>query len=98
MKSARAATVALEVAHLGTDGRMHGHSLTAEIWTYDAVDLDGWRATVGAAASAIEGRLEDTIRARTFEDVAEALLERLPAAFRVVLRLPTRGHAVEVVR
>jgi hypothetical protein len=94
----RAATVPLEIAHRGIDGVLHGHSLTAEVWTAIAVDLDDWRCSVTAVATAIEGMLEDTIRARTFEDVAGIFLERLPDADRVVIRLPTRGHAIEAVR
>ena len=95
---ARAATVPLEIAHLGLDGAMHGHSLTAEVWTRDEVDLDAWRAVVSEAAGRVEGHLETTIQGRTFEDVATALLAHLPAACRVVIRLPTRGHAVELSR
>ena len=98
MRISRAATVALEIAHLGLDGVLHGHSLTAEVWTESEVDLDLWRETVATAASAIEGRLERTIHGRTFEDVALAFLQRLPDASRVLVRLPTRGHAVEMQR
>ena len=98
MKVSRAATVPLEIAHLGLDGVLHGHSLTAEVWTEQEVDLDIWRQDVAAAAAAIEGRLEDTISGRTFEAVALALLEQLPMACRVVIRLPTRGHLVEMAR
>jgi hypothetical protein len=98
MTFARAATVPLEVAHLGTDGVLHGHSLTAEVWTLESVDLDAWRAQVTEAAARIEGRLEATIQGRTFEDVAMTLLTSLPAAHRVVIRLPTRGHTVELCR
>ena len=98
MSFTRAATVPLEIAHLGLDGALHGHSLTAEVWTRDEVDLDSWRATVGEAAQRVEGRLETTIHGRTFEDVAAALMASLPGAFRVVIRLPTRGHAVDLCR
>ena len=98
MTFTRAATVPLEIAHLGLDGVLHGHSLTAEVWTRDDVDLDAWRALVTEAAGRVEGRLEATIQGRTFEDVAVAMLTSLPTACRVVVRLPTRGHAVELVR
>ena len=98
MTISRAATVPLEVAHLGTDGVLHGHSLTAEVWTAAAVDLDAWHAVVAGVVATIEGRLEDTIGGRTFESVAAALLDQLPAATRVVIRLPTRGHLVEMAR
>ncbi len=98
MRIVRAATVPLEVAHLGTDGILHGHSLTAEVWTQEAVDLDVWQREVATVAAAIEGHLEETIRGRTFEAVASALLHRLPTASRVVIRLPTRGHVVSVDR
>ncbi len=94
----RAATVPLEIAHLGLDGVLHGHSLTAEVWTRAEIDLDAWRAEVSAVAVDVEGRLEQTIAGRSFEDVARALLERLPGADRVVVRLPTRGHVVELER
>jgi hypothetical protein len=98
MMFTRAATVPLEIAHLGTDGVLHGHSLTAEVWTHDSVDLDVWREQVAEVAARIEGRLEATIHGRTFEDVALTLLTSLPTAHRVVIRLPTRGHAVELCR
>ena len=98
LRVARAATVPLEVAHRGLDGSLHGHSLTAEVWTHEVIDLDLWRRQVEAVASQVEGHLESTIGARTFEDVASEILTRLPAAHRVVVRLPTRGHAVEVCR
>ena len=94
----RAATVPLEIAHLGLDGVLHGHSLTAEVWTRAEMDLDAWRAEITAVATELEGRLEETIQGRSFEDVARALLDRLPSADRVVVRLPTRGHVVELDR
>ena len=93
-----ASTVALEIAHLGTDGVMHGHSLTIEAWTAQSVDLDDWHARMAAVASSIEGQIEHTIGGRTFEDVAEAVLTALPECVRVVVRLPTRGHIVEAAR
>lgn len=98
MKFLRAATVALEVAHFGEDGVLHGHSLTAEVWTDKACCLDAWRDRVMSAACPIQGRLEETIGGRTFEDVGVAMLNALPEAVRVVVRLPTRGHLVEVSR
>ena len=98
MRICRAATVPLEIAHLGTDGVLHGHSLVAELWTEMDLDLDRWREEVAAVAGSIEGRLEATIEARTFEDVALAFLRRLPDACRAVIRLPTRGHVVDVSR
>ena len=94
----RAATVALEVAHRGLDGTLHGHSLTIEAWTDAMVDLDAWREELEAVAAGIEGLLEQTIGGRTFEAVAGAVLDRLPGCTRVVLRLPTRGHVVEATR
>ena len=94
----RASTVPLEVAHLGMDGVMHGHSLTIEAWTDQPVDLDAWRDRMRDATAPFEGQLERTIGARTFEDVAEAVLAALPECVRVVVRLPTRGHVVEAVR
>ncbi len=94
----RGSTVAVEVAHRGVDGVMHGHSLTIEAWTDQPVDLDAWRSRLEAVASGIEGQLEETIGGRTFEDVAGAVLDRLPDCVRVVVRLPTRGHVVEAMR
>ena len=94
----RASTVPLEVAHRGVDGLMHGHSLVAEVWTEADVDLDDWCAVLRRATTAMEGQLETTIGARTFEDVAAAILAAVPAACRVVLRLPTRGHCVDLSR
>ena len=98
MITLRAATVPIEIAHRGLDGVMHGHSLTAEVWTAAEVDLDAWRAMVGSVTAGMEGQLEATIGARTFEGVAASILDRLPDACRVVVRLPTRGHCVEVTR
>lgn len=97
VKFMRAVTVPLEIAHLGEDGVMHGHSLTLEVWTDRIVCLDAWRTSVTARLAHIEGQLETTISGRTFEDVAEAALESLPDAVRVTVRLPTRGHIVEAL-
>jgi hypothetical protein len=94
----RAATIPLEIAHLGTDGVLHGHSLTAEVWTEAEVDLDVWRQQITRATAALSGQLEATIGGRTFEDVASQVLACLPDACRVVIRLPTQGHAVELWR
>jgi hypothetical protein len=94
----RASTVAVEIAHLGVDGALHGHSLTIEAWTDQPVDLDAWRARLGDVATTIEGQIERTVGGRTFEDVAEAVLNALPDCVRVVVRLPTRGHIVEATR
>ena len=94
----RASTVAVEIAHCGIDGVLHGHSLTVEAWTDQLVDLDIWHARMIAAAKTFEGQLERTIRGRTFEDVADAVLAALPECSRVVVRLPTRGHVIEAVR
>ena len=94
----RGSTVAVEVAHRGMDGVLHGHSLTIEAWTEQPVDLDAWRARLEGIAASIEGELEQTIGGRTFEDVAGAVLDRLPDCDRVVVRLPTRGHVVEATR
>ena len=94
-----AATVAIEIAHSGTDGRMHGHSLAVEVWTSAAICLDAWRAEVAAALEPVDGGvLEDTISGRTFEALGAAVLAALPAARCVVVRLPSRGHVVEVCR
>ncbi len=98
MKVMRGCTVPLEIAHLGDDGIMHGHSLTVEVWTDQEVCLDGWRAAAVAGLAHIEGQLEVTIGKRTFEDVGAAVLKALPGAVRAVVRLPTRGHLVEVCR
>lgn len=98
MKVMRACTVPLEIAHLGDDGIMHGHSLTVEIWTDRDICLDEWRAAAVAGLAHIEGQLEVTIGRRTFEDVGAAVLGALPGAVRAVVRLPTRGHLVEVSR
>ncbi len=98
MTMLRAATVPIEIAHRGVDGVMHGHSLTAEVWTAAEVDLDAWRETVRAVTHAMEGQLEMTIGVRTFEGVATSILDHLPEACRVVVRLPTRGHCVEAMR
>jgi hypothetical protein len=94
----RAATIPLEIAHLGTDGVLHGHSLTAEVWTAAEVDLDVWRQQIGLATASLSGQLEATIGGRTFEDVARRVLACVPEACRVVIRLPTQGHAVELWR
>lgn len=98
MKFMRACTVPLEIAHLGDDGVLHGHSLTVEVWTERDVCLDAWRASAVAALAYIEGQLEMTIGGRTFEDVGVAVMGALPDAVRATVRLPTRGYAVEVHR
>jgi hypothetical protein len=95
----RMASVSLEIAHLGEDGVMHGHSLIAEVWTHADTCLDAWRAKIVATTAHINlGQLETTIFARTFEDVAIWILDAMPEAYRVVIRLPTYGHAIEVYR
>ena len=98
VKFMRAVTVPLKIRHLGDDGVLHGHSLLLEVWTDRIVCLDAWRASVASRLAHIEGQLETTISGRTFEDVAEAALKALPDAVRAVVRIPTRGHAVEVCR
>jgi hypothetical protein len=98
MRVLRAATVPLEIAHRGDNGVLHGHSVTAEVWTDQNGCLDAWQSRVMTATGGIEGQLEETIGGRTFEDVAFAVLRMLPEAVRVVVRLPTRGHVVEVSR
>jgi hypothetical protein len=98
MKFMRACTVPLEIAHIGDDGVLHGHSLTVELWTDRDVCLDAWRTAAVAGLAHIEGQLEATIGGRTFEDVAVAVMTALPDAVRAVVLMPTRGHAVEVCR
>lgn len=92
------AIVPLEIAHLGLDGVMHGHSLVLEVSAAEWTCLNAWRARVAADIAHIEGQLELTIGGRTFEDVADAVLAAVPAASRVVVRLPTGGSFLEVVR
>lgn len=98
MRFMRACTVPLEIAHMGDDGVMHGHSLTVEVWTDRDVCLDAWRAIAVAGLAHIEGQLEVTIGGRTFEDVGAAVMGALPDAVRAVVRIPTRGHSIEVCR
>ena len=93
-----ASTVAVEVAHLGTDGVMHGHSLLLEAWTDQRTCLDAWKARLSRVADEITGELERTIGARTFEDVGVFVLASVPECTRVIVRLPTKGHLVEVIR
>ncbi len=93
----RAATVPVEIAHLGTDGVLHGHSLTIEAWTAADVCLDEWHKSLAKVAATIEGRLETTIGGRTFEDVATNVMKALPGCCEVVIRLPTKGHIVRLV-
>lgn len=95
----RAATVSLEIAHRGENGIMHGHSLSAEVWTTKDTCLDAWKAEITAAVAHINlGQLEETIHARTFEDVARAILDALPDAWQVFIRLPSYGHVVHAFR
>jgi hypothetical protein len=95
----RAASTSLEIAHHGTDGKPHGHSLILEVWTFEDTCLDTWRDRITAATRFIgDGFLEDTIGGRTFEDVASAVLRVLPEASRLTLRLPSLGHAIEARR
>lgn len=94
----RTASAPVEIAHCGVDGVLHGHSLIVEATTRDAICLDEWRAQLAECLAGIEGQIERTIGARTFEDVALVVMQRMPAACRVVVRLPTRGHSVEATR
>ena len=94
----RAVTVSLEIAHRGLDGVLHGHSLTVEVWTDSVADLDALKAQVQVAVAHIQGQLEDTINGRSFEDVGVAVLADVQDACRAVVRVPTRGHVVEVTR
>lgn len=94
----RAATVALEIAHHGADGRLHGHTLLVQAWTGHDTCLDAWQALLRERTAHIEGVLEQTIGARTFEDVAVEILRVLPEAVRVAIQLPSRGHSVDVSR
>jgi hypothetical protein len=98
MKFLRAATISLEVAHMGLDGILHGHSLVVEVWTENELCLDAWRARIEERTAYIEGQLEKTISGRTFEDVAVAILSALPEAVRVIVTVPTLGHRVEATR
>ena len=92
----RGVTVSIEIAHRGVNGIMHGHSLSLEVWTSLDVDLDVFSADVRDAVAFMDhAPLEDTIQARTFEDVAERVLTETRAD-RVVLRLPSKGYLVEV--
>jgi hypothetical protein len=75
---------------------LHGHSLTLEVWTDRDVCLDARRADAAIRLAHIEGHLETTIGGRTFEDVGTAAMRALPDAVRIVVRLPTRGHSIEV--
>jgi hypothetical protein len=94
----RAATVAIEVAHRSPEGVLHGHSLSIEAWTPRDTCLDAWRDEMARALAPLEnGPLENTV-GRTFEDIARHALEVLPDAVRVIVRLPSRGHAVEITR
>jgi hypothetical protein len=98
MNILRAASISLEVAHHSPEGVLHGHSLMVEAWTPDCVCLDAWKAEMTSRLAVFEtGPLEATA-GRTFEDVAIKVLELLPSATRVIVRLPSRGHAVEVTR
>ena len=91
-----AVTVPVEIAHRGVNEIMHGHSLTLEVWTDRSVDLDAFVADVKEAVAHIDhGPLEDTIGARTFEDVAAAVA-RCTQAKRVVVRLPTKGYVIDL--
>lgn len=95
----RAATVSLEIAHRGENGVLHGHSLSVEVLTHKDTCLDVWKAEVTAALAYINlGQLEETIKARTFEDVIEAIFDALPDASHVSLRLPSYGHVIHATR
>jgi hypothetical protein len=98
MSLLRAVEVPIEIAHHSITGAIHGHTLMLTVWTRDAVDLDQWRADVAEAVAYMEnGFLEDRV-GRTFEDVALAVLDRVEAAERVQVRLPSRGHIIEARR
>lgn len=95
---ARGVTIPVEIAHYSVNGALHGHTLMIEVWTRVDIDLDVLKATLTARLSFMEdGTLEQNV-GRTFEDVAARVLAEIPAADRVIVRLPSRGHAVEATR
>lgn len=95
---ARGVTIPLEIAHHSVNGALHGHTLLIEVWTRADADLDTLKDTLTARLAFMEnGTLEQHV-GRTFEDVARRVLAEIPAADRVVVRLPSRGHAVEAIR
>ncbi len=99
VKILRAATVPFEMCHRGLDGALHGHSLLVEVWTAEDCDLDAFKADVERIAQTIcAGPIEGTIYGRTFEDIGAAVLDLCDRATRVTVRLPTRGHVVEITR
>jgi hypothetical protein len=92
----RSVTVPIEIAHHSISGALHGHTLMVEVWTRANVDLDAWKEKVSAAVAFMEnGPLEQTV-GRTFEEVAVFIFTKVPGVSRVAVRLPSRGHSVEV--
>lgn len=92
------ATVPIEIAHHGIDGSLHGHTLVAEVWTHIAVDLDCWKKAVEGHVEPLERDKLENIAGRTFEDVVGFIFTQCPDAYKVTIRLPSRGHAIEAVR
>jgi hypothetical protein len=97
VRIARAVTVEVEVAYRGTDGALHGHSLTVEVWTDRPCCPDAWKARVVEALSEAEVSVLGT-PCTPLEGLAAAALDAIPEAFKAVVRLPTRGHVVECER
>lgn len=90
----RSVTVPIEVAHRSVEGHIHGHTLTAEVVTAEMVDLDVLQARLAKAVKPLENGFLENIAGRTFEDVAAFVQRAMPGVSCVIIRLPSRGHAI----
>lgn len=99
MKIERAVTVNVEAAHYDRAGKLHGHSYLVECWTDKDMDLPQLEAIARADASHVDHtELGDAIGAPTMEALGEWFLANCDLYTRIVVRRPTLGFVVEVVR
>lgn len=96
----RAVTVNVEAAHHDEQGRIHGHSYLVECWTAAEQDLVAFERTMRDRAALVDHTLlEASIGATSMEALAAWFLQHTePALSRVIVRRPTLGYAVEIVR
>ena len=94
----RSASVLIDITHDSLDGVRHGHVLVITAGTEAPVDLDAHKAALEAICFPLsQGPLEE-ICGRTFEDVAQWVLDRMPDVNTVIVALPEFSHRIEARR
>lgn len=97
MKIARAVTVNVEAAHMGSDGRMHGHSYLVECWTPHECCLIALEQRMRDLARLVDHTaLEASVGRPDMESLGAWFLRSNDRLSRVVVRRPTLGYVVEV--